>query len=219
MTRIYTPRCQSEKAMHHRWCFVLIFSIAALAVGCGVFHPPTPTPLPGWRSPVSELFVDESAFPEGWQIGSVRGAVMDPTVNHVAREWEGGEYGLAFQSIWRAYTVADAEEKYDELLASQFQPSRPSPYDIFVPFEPSTEIDFQSQTADEFYLACGWWGTAYCELIARYLNYVTEMRLDREAECDGHISYEMTYAEIETVVRAMDAKFAEVMEEFYPASP
>jgi len=203
---------------------VLVLALAALtACCCGILPnllPPTPTPLPGWRSPVSELFVDESAFPEGWQIGSVRGATMDPTVNHVAREWEGGEYGLAFQSIWRAYTVADAKEKYDELLASQFHPSRTlPPYELFIEFEPPEEIDFHSRVADEFYMACGWWTWAYCEVIARYRNYVVELCLDREAEYDGHVTHGLTYPEIEAIVRAMDARFAEALEEFYPSSP
>lgn len=203
---------------------MLVLTLAALtACCCGILPsllPPTPTPLPGWRSPVNDLFVDESAFPEGWEIGSVTGATTDPTVNHVAREWEGGEYGLAFQSIWRAYTVADAKEKYDELLASQFHPSTTlPPYEIFVEFKPPDEISFHSQVVDEFYMACGWWGTAYCEVVARYHNYVTEMRLGLEAEYEGNTNDGLTYSETEAVVRAMDAMFAEAMEEFYPSSP
>lgn len=198
----------------------LMFFLIALLVSCVVFGSATPTPLPGWRSPVNALFVDESAFPDGWQIGSVQGATTDPSVNHIAREWEGGKYGLAFQSIWRAYTVADAEEKYDELLASQFKPSRPLyPGTVFVPFEPPTEIDFQSRIADEYYLACGWWDTAYCEVVARYRNYVVEMRLGRAAEYEGNINDGLTYPEIVVVLRAMDAKFTEAIEEFYPAPP
>lgn len=200
---------------------VLVLSLAALTVSCGTFRTPTPTPPLGWRSSVSDLFVDESAFPVGWQIGFPEDTTMDPTINHVGREWWGppDESGVVIQSIWRAYTVTDAEKKYDELQVSQFQPSRPSPYDIFVPFEPPTEFDFQSQTADEFYLACGWWGVAYCEVIARYHNYVVEMRLPREAECGGYATHGLAYAEIEAAVRAMDAKFAETMEKFYPIAP
>lgn len=206
--------------MNTRSQVVLVLSLAALTASCGTFRPPTPTPPPGWRSPVSELFVDESAFPEGWQIDFPEDATMDPTINHIAREWGRKEIsGTAFQSLWRAYTVADAERKYSELRASQFEPSRPLyPGTTFVPFEPPAEIDFQSQVADEFYLACGWWGEAYCEVVARYRNYVVALRLEREAEHEGHVTYGLTYPEIEDVIRAMDAKFAEALDSF-PTPP
>jgi len=200
---------------------MLILAFTTLTVSCGVIWPlkPTPTPLPGWRSPVSDLLVDESAFPEGWSILHPEDTSTDPTVNHVGRRWgRVGVSGTIAQGIWRAYTTADAEEKYDELRASQFQPGRPSPYNVFVPFALPPEIGFQSQVADEFYLACGWWGEAYCGVVARYRNYVVYMRLEREAECEGHVTHGLTYAEIESVVRAMDAKFVEVMEAFYPGT-
>jgi hypothetical protein len=174
---------------------------------------PEPTPLPGWRYPTSELFVDEDAFPEGWETMPVGGLTMDPTVNHVAREWGQEEVsGIASQSIWRAYTVPDAERRYNELRASRFEPSRSlNPGTLFIPFEPPVEVSYQSQVADEFYLACGWWGAACCKVVARYRNYAVELYLEREAEHGGHSTHGLGYSEIETVVRAMDARFAEVM--------
>jgi hypothetical protein len=192
---------------------LLVISLAAIT-SCRVLHPVTPTPLPGWYSPVSDLFVDISNFPEGWQIGVVNGDTTDSTINHIGREWEGGKSSLAYQSIWRAYTVADAKKKYDELLESQFIPKRTSPYDKYVPFEPPIEIDFHAQSADEFYLACGWWSSAYCEVIARYHNYVTEMRLDLKTENGGNVSDGLTYPQIKAVLEAMDAKFADFLEAF-----
>jgi hypothetical protein len=200
----------------------LMLLVTALMAGCGTSRLLlTPTPPLGWQSPVSGLLIDESAFPEGWEVGSVKGTTSDPTVNHVTREWGRKEIpGTAFQSIWRAYTVADAERKYNELRASQFKPNRPlNPDTLYVAFEPPVEVNYQSQVADEFYLACGWWGVAYCEVVARYGNYVVELRLEREAEYEEHISYGLTYAEIETVVRVMDAKFAEAMESFTESPP
>jgi hypothetical protein len=217
MRRLHDLRHWSGKA-GSPWGRLALVSLTAIsAVGCGVVRPLDPTPLPGWFTPVSELFVDESALPVGWQVGFPEDT-MDPAANHVWREWWGppDESGFVFQSIWRAYTVAAAEERYDELRVSQFEPSRPSPYDTFVPFEPPDEIGVRSQVADEFYVACGWWGRAYCEVVARYRNYVVELHLDREAECEGRVSEGLTYPEIETIVTAMDARFAEAMEEFYP---
>jgi hypothetical protein len=211
------PRAMPMKRLLLIVCFLI------LTVGCQ-FLPvlvPEPTSLPGWRSPVSELFVDESAFPEGWHIDFPEDTILDPTVNHVGRSWgRVGVSGTVTQGIWRAYTAADAEDKYAKLRQSQFHPSRTLPsYELFVEFKPPEEVNFQSQTADEFYFACGWWTWAYCEVVARYRNYVVDLRLDREAEYEGHITTGLTYSEIEDLIRVMDATFAEAMEELYPPSP
>jgi hypothetical protein len=186
-------------------------SLAILVVGCQLVL--QPTPLPGWRSPVSELFVDVSAFPKGWQVEFPEDTVTDPAVNHVYRSWwHEGVSGIYDQQIWRAYTITVADRKYDELRQSQFHPNEPLyPGTIFIGFEPPAEIDFQSQVADEFYLACGWLRWAYCQVVARYRNYVVLMRLSREAEFEGNKSDGLTFEEIEAVVRAMDSKFGEVL--------
>ena len=200
--------------MNIRLRVVLALSLAALLANCGGPWGPTPTALPGWRSPVSELFVDESALPAGWKIGSPAGTTTDPTINHLAREWyHEGCSGGVFQSIWRAYTAGAAAGKYDGLRDSQFNFGPPAdPGAAFIPLKPPEEIDFQSEAADEFYLACGWSTWAYCELVARYRNYVVEMRLDLQAEYEGQVHCGLTYPEIEAAIRAMDAKFAWALE-------
>ncbi len=186
---------------------------------------PTPTPLPGWRSLVSDLLVEDNAFPEGWarMRDHPKGSLTDPTINHVYRSWWNAKqgHGKAEQAIWRAYTIEDARKKYIQLRRqSTLLPIyTPAPWEFYVEFKPPPEIGFRSQIADEFYLACGWRDVAKCYVIARYRNYVTYMVLMLEAEYAGHVSHGLTYPEIEAVVRAMDAKFAEAMKEFYPASP
>jgi len=204
---------------------ILAMSLLTLMVSCRVvpLWGPASTPLPGWRSLVSDLLVEDSAFPAGWarMRDLPQGSLTDPTINHVYRSWWGQAQGKgkAEQAIWRAYSIVDAEDKYTELRQSQFQPRVTPQYDLFVEFAPPTEISFQSQVANEFYLACGWWGVAYCEVVARYRNYVVDMSFELEAEYDGDVTHGLTYPEIEVVVRAMDARFAEAMEEFYPSSP
>jgi hypothetical protein len=181
---------------------------------------PETTPLPGWRYPTSEFFfVDEEAFPDGWAMTFPERITTDPTINSVAREWwQVGTSRSVRQEISRAYTIADAQEGYTK-LRGQFRPTRRlHPADFYMEFEPPEEINFQSQAADEFYLACGWWTWAYCRVIARYHNYTVEMHLDLEAEYEGHITQGLTFAEIETIVRAMDAKFAEGMGMPYPGT-
>jgi len=205
----------------------LIVAASCLAVmtSCRIPAPPepTPTPLPGWRLLVSDLLLGDEAFPEGWtRIRDLpQAGLTDLTINHVYRSWWGQDQGngKADQAIWRAYTVAAAEKKYADLRQSQFYlRSTLPPDEFFVEFAPPDEIDFQSGVASEFYLACGWRIWAHCDVIARYRNYVTSVSLDLEAEQEGHVSHGLTYAETEAIVRAMDAKFAEAMGEFYPPS-
>lgn len=206
--------------------FLVIF-VATMTMGCGIIPVwnPTPTPLPGWRSPVSALLVDDSAFPKGWVRVREFPVTPDPTINHVYRKWWGEQWRdsrTADQAIWRAYTIEDAQEKYNELRRQPMllQSYTPEPWDdIYIEFKPPPEIRFRSQVADEFYLACGWLYGAECHVIARYRNYVTYMTLDLEAEHKGHISHGLTYPQIEVVIRAMDAKFTKAIKEFYPSFP
>ncbi|MDX1686623.1 MAG: hypothetical protein R3248_01455 [Candidatus Promineifilaceae bacterium] len=79
---------------------------------------------------------------------------------------------------------------------------------------PPEEISFESTVADEHYLACTWERWAYCSYIARYRNYVTYVRLDREAELGRLESKGLAYTEIEAVLKAVDAKFGRYLEQF-----
>jgi hypothetical protein len=197
----------------------LIVLMTLVVTSCSTTVAPTVESPPGWYDDVRELFVGEAAFPDGWRAQLYQETGVDPRANHVHRRFSNPPIaGIVSQDIWRAYTTVEAERKYDKLRASQFKPSRSLyPGTTFVPFEPPAEISFQSQVADEVYLACGWIGWAFCQVIARYRNYVVYMRLDREAQFEGNHSSGLTYAEIEAVVGAMDAKFAAVIEASYPS--
>jgi hypothetical protein len=199
-----------------------LFLLVVFTVGCQQKVLPQsviPTP-PGWRSPVAELLMDESDFPEGWQISfnSPQDLFMDPTVNHVGRELWNPEKGSAYilQSVWRAITVEDARRKYTELRQSPLLLARltPSPDDFYVEFRPPAEFSFQSKVADEFYIACGWVVWSYCEIVARYHNYVVDLQLPLEANYQGRARQGLTYVEIERVLETMEAKFAEFLKSF-----
>ena len=204
--------------MRAKLAFIIILT-ALTVVSCNLLPEPTPTPLPGWRSLVSDLLLEDDAFPEGWaRIRTMPiASLTDPTINHVYRSWWGQSQGVGKvqQAIWRGYTISDAKEHYAELRQNQFYlVSTPPPTDFYVPFEPPDEITFRSQVADEFYLACGWRGKAFCRVIARYRNYVAEMESELETAVPGHVVHGLTYAEIETAVRAMDARFEELLDSF-----
>jgi hypothetical protein len=192
-----------------------------LETGCHGLGLQTPTPLPGWSGNVRELFVEESAFPAGWEAQLYLETDVHPSANHVHREFFGLPIpgtGMVSQDIWRAYTIEDAKAKYTELRASQFQPRLPAD-SIILQWEPPPEINFQSSVSDEFYLACGWEEWSYCQVVARYSNYVTYLRLDREATLGEHHSDGLTYSEIEDVIKAMDIKFEMVLTSFSTPLP
>ena len=159
------------------------------------------------------LFVDDISFPNGWAPHLYQEDVH-PEANHVHRRWSNPPAaGIVSQNIWRSYTTADAQESYTERRRALFQ-ARVDTEEIVMPLKPPEEIEFQSTVADEYYLACTWERWAYCSYLARYRNYVTYLRLDREAELGTLNSKGLTYAEIETVLTAVDAKFATYLEQF-----
>ena len=106
--------------MKFRFCACALLSVAVVAAGCTGLDLSRPgPPPPGWRSPVADLLLDPTDLPEGWRIDLEfpRTKMLNPAINHVAREWwnpEEGSTGIT-QSIWRAYTQADARDKYTEL--------------------------------------------------------------------------------------------------------
>ena len=193
--------------MNAWWWLLAVFSPVALMTSCVVSQSSTPTPLPSWRSPVSELFVDEVAFPEGWTVGYPEKTIMDPTVNHVVREWWAPlwEPDVVIQDIWRAYTIADAEKKFakgslcfpaNAGLSSRFPASS---------YRFPKEIAYRSKVADEWCLGCGVDGSFECYFAARYRNYV--VRLYVPLEKDG--SSGLTLSELENLLRGVDAQFIE----------
>src|SRR5258706_2106617 len=205
--------------MKLRWIISSLLFITMFATGCENVALSQWVPAPqGWHSRVAQLLLDESAFPKGWQINfdSPQDHIMDPTVNHVGREWWNPDKGSAYvaESIWRAYAVRDAKEKYTELRQSPvlLASLTPSPDDFYVEFRPPSELSFQSQIADEFYIACGWVVWAYCEVVARYRNYVVDLSLPLEAESQENIRQGLTYIEIEAALKVMDNEFRDFFE-------
>lgn len=186
----------------------LIFRPFALRKG------PAPTPLPGWRYPTSEfMFVDVEEFPDGWVIGYPELVETDPTANKVSRHWwQEGSSRSARQVIMRAYNLEDARETYAESLGQIRFLEAENPTNSY------QDIDFQSQAADESYITCFCSDWAKCRIVARYQNYIAEMQLDLETntECNGYFTQGLTQNEIKSVVEAMDARFTDVMDVFYP---
>ena len=161
--------------------------------------------------------MEDDVFPDGWvRIRDLpKGSLLDKTINHVYRSWwwKARGDGVVDQAIWRAYTIEDAKEQYTTLYQQPMfrHDFTPSAGDVYLEYRPPPEISFRSKIANEFFLACGWLYGAQCHVIARYRNYITFLSLDLESEYQGHTTVGMTYAEIESIVRAMDAKFTDFL--------
>lgn len=195
----------------------MLLTLLPFIIGCKLIESATSTSLPGWSADARELFVDETAFPEGWFAHLFQETGVDPRANHVARRFSDGvSSGIVLQSIWRSYSVEDAQQHYNELRSSMFRPRLP-PEELVAPWVPPAEVQLREDlAADEYYLACGWEESAYCRFLARYRNYVTFLELDREATLDDHRSEGLTYQEITTVLNAVDMKFEQVLDSYTP---
>ena len=178
---------------------------------------PKATPLPGWRIPTDYLFLTEKDLPEGWQLDFPGPTPEpDPTINLNARKfYKVGSSVSVYQTIWRSYTINDAQEFYADRRTNGFRtPQPPIPENrIYCEFKPPAEIVFKSEVADELYLACGTWDSSYCKVLARYRNYVTILRIDMETECNGEYYEGLTYLDAEQIIRAMDSHFVKFLRE------
>ena len=176
-------------------------------------------PLPGWRSLVSCLLLDDDALPSGWaRIRDLpKNSLTDPTINHVYRSWWGEKqgYGKVEQSIWRSYSIVDAQDFFQELLGNSFPKITPStepeiiePDNLYIPFRTPNAINYKDMKADELYIACGWKADPYCIAIARYRNYNVEVSADWETidPIDGTTSKGLSLEEIEKILEAVDHK-------------
>jgi hypothetical protein len=145
-------------------------------------------------------------------------SLSDPTINHVYRSWwrPNLDYGEFEQHIWRSFSPDDAHSFYLELRQDQYDPIKtPNPDQIYIPYRTPGEFEFQGGMAEEFYFACGWSGFPRCVAVGRYRNYTVELITDWQTTGpDGEVRNGLTYDEIETILKAMDAKFEEFLNAF-----
>ena len=174
--------------------------------------------LPEESELVSDLLLDESSLPPGWvrERDWPKGSLEDPSINHVYRSWwmKSKNDGAIEQSIWRSTIIEDAEKRFTNLRQGQFLVGyTPNPNETFIQFSQTENIDFRSQSVDDFYLACGWLNWGYCEAVARYRNYVVDIRFDLNQEYKGYKTVGLDYEEIESILIEMDKQFSTYLSE------
>jgi hypothetical protein len=191
---------------HASWvkCFVIGVSML-LVVGSALLCRVTtqvdegPVPTPGF--PLEDLLLDTSAFPEGWYLPT--GQPFDPRAGFGLRTALTfsplGPGGIALQEASVARNPEEAAEGYEQW--GQFWFSNREGYCTWsVP----NELQYQSAVADQFRLGCcireqeG--GEQTCQAVGQYGRYLIRFHT--------YMSRHMTFADLERVLVAMDARMA-----------
>ena len=192
------------------YCILLILlNLIILISGCqriSTFFTLSP---PGWEYPVYKLMLSNENFPKGWENDfDYPENVKDQITNHVAREWRHKTgAGLVIQSIWRSKTIKGAEKRFDELKSSRYNPSAEwlNSEIVITDYIETDELVFQSEEAEEFYVACGWREYARCVSIFRYHNYVILLNSELSGDLLGiNQSKGLTYTEINNLMCSID---------------
>jgi len=193
--------------------FPLLVACAILICACQATSIKTETP-----SLVSDLLLEDSALPDGWvRIRDMPAtSLSDPSINHVYRSWWGENqgYGKVEQAIWRSISEQKAKDFYNETRLSLLgNPIRtPVPGLVYMPYERSHEISFESDLANEYDYACGWSGKPLCIMVARYNNYTTTLIVEWQTTgLDGVLIKGMDAFEFSKQMSEVDKRFSEIL--------
>lgn len=162
--------------------------------------------------PPEDLLVPLAAFPREWSYSVRSGRRLSEMYSafDAAGQWythpNDAEFGRlhiggpAFHAVARYLTVKRARQNFagvvDYLVLGDLQEWRPPP-----------NWDYTSTLADDYFFGCRvdheprGYNTERCHVIARYGPYISDFWVA--------INYtDMTYAELEKIMRAIDAEFA-----------
>lgn len=148
--------------------------------------------------PTSDLLLDESPFPSGWQIDLCEPYCdRDRFLGESSRTF--GRIGIPghiIQDVFYYRTERDAEAKFQR-------------YDETTGHSPPPEISYLSPIADEQYLRCGVdkrSGIENCRAARRYGNYFIYFYFDLDQGYDDGLP---SIEDVEPILRAMDERVSE----------
>jgi hypothetical protein len=135
-------------------------------------------------------------FPEG----AFTDHITIPTDNMVG-EIEGGlqtvyiDYGLAIYNIYRFPRVKEATSQFEHDKRDMIDRKTGEVWGV------PENLTFSSITADDLYIACGYWSELYrCKMTARYQEYVLFFNAD--------INDKMTFANFERILFYFDEQIS-----------
>lgn len=141
-----------------------------------------------WELPASlfpeEAFINHISPPSEGH-GEIEGGLEDIDMGN----------SVALYRIYRFPSTRKALFDFNRLKKAMFEP------ETGVAWEPPENQTFSSKTADDLYIACGYWSKRYrCKMIARYQEYVIFLNAD--------IDEKKTYAEFEKIVAYLDEQIS-----------
>jgi len=189
--------------MSRRGCItlgvLLILLLACVCSGGGyVFIRPPERPCE-----ITELLIDETAFPEGTRIGWTEspmagGPLGRPIIYYSDANrgfWPAGPGG-SIHYVFRAKTPKLAERIYEREARGAYAENK-----NVGPWAQPEEIAYRSPIADTYTLQCGrCHGGRRCTMIAQYAEYVVKFTTP--------IGLGMDYEGLERVLRAIDERMA-----------
>jgi hypothetical protein len=155
------------------------------------------------------LLVEIDSFPKGWTSASCNSSLCekDGGLSLAGQDYYlKGASGHAYEEVYRFSSNEEAGRIFSTYKDNSFNKSDVrSPFSTF---QPPSDIKFESNIADESYLACGVDVIPQCQFIARYKAYLIYFYFDRSSlESPGGL----TYPEIENVLVKLEAKVADVL--------
>lgn len=172
-------------------------AILLLISGCRVYIP-TNVPTSELGFTAEDLLLDASAFPEGWG-AEPPFQMAGPTVG-VAKERERvsrtfyGHTTIANQRVYGYKDKAVASEAFGSLSGRFFSSGGP-----ISTWETPAELQFQSNYADQFRLACAHTLSNYvCQALGQYGEYVVSLYVPMQPRTN------VTYTDLEFILQAME---------------
>jgi hypothetical protein len=188
---------------------VFLFILCGLCVGVWFTVAP-----PGQRTrdfTLEDLFIDEAAFPEGWEKNpggpreACRAAPLgsgcrSADAKHLSFSYSKMPSGLASQEVHVYISPAEAAKDFQRLLDRFFSSGNPYSTPWIVP----DKLPYQSRIADQFFFACNTHGgEPYCQMLGQYEEFIIRFHIHKAV-----ISYE----DLGRTLQAIDQRIAGLMD-------
>jgi len=138
--------------------------------------------------------IPANLFPKG----AIVSDISTPSEGHGEIEGGGQDInigdGIAVYEIYRFPSAGRAISDFNRMKKSMFDP------ETGIEWKTPADVTFSSPTADDLYIACGYFYQYRCELAARYQEYAIFF--------GATINDKMTYAEFEKVLFYLDEQIS-----------
>lgn len=168
-----------------------IFSVQYIMKGCFWWEcaPERNFRVLDWEIPISLFpegaFTDHMAIPTDNDLGEIEGGFQDIYL----------ERRIAYYDIYRFPRVKEAISRFEHDKKDMIDRNTGDVWEV------PDNLQFSSATADNIYVACGYWNEIYrCKMTARYQEYVIFFNAD--------INDQMTFTHFERILFYLDEQIS-----------